>query len=429
MRKNSLFGLLFFSKKKKEKQDKRIATAIANQEIPNRIQNRIKDVNPRFFEESFPVEIDTETFDKFITAMDKPTFTQALYKIYRDIQTARMDFDYTILRSLTTDELFNNYKGQLDILQLRNAQNIMVDFNINEIMISDIRAEDNLIAVDVNAIIDCYDYIIDTKTGWVTRGNKYAKVAYNYKLTFIGSNEEVVNLCPNCGAQLPEGNSTQCPYCNSIVVNKKHQWVLSREKVISRISRYKNHFLKENKAREVSLETFNQYAADYDKTELETLLYNLYKEITFSFLNEDLNRIEALSTPNIFTSYKQQLDFLKQTRGKNIIKDFHLFNAGITEIKSLDNNLSIEIFAVIGYYDYVINTSTNKVIIGNKEQRIIYNYRLRFIGYRNEVLQNCPNCGAKGTESVCSHCNTKKQNNNHKWILSGKKIINKIRDE
>lgn len=415
--------------KKNSNKTRLITNTIAKQQIPEKMYNRIMDISPNFFEDGFPIEIDSGTLHQFIPASDKESLTRMLYEIYKDIQIARMNFDYDKLRSLTTDELFNNYKGQLDILQLRHVQNIMSDFHINEIMISDIREEEELIAIDVNTIIDCYDYIVDTKTGWVTRGNKYEKVAYNYKLTFIGSNEDVTNTCPNCGAELPSGNSTKCEHCNSVVVNKTHNWVLSREKIISRISRYKNHFLEINKALEVSSETFGYFAPDYDRGKLLTLLYDIYREVNFSFATSNLDTIKALTTDELFNSYKNQLIFLKQSRGQNIMKDFHLFNAVITDIKNIGDNLSIELAVVVGYYDYVINRDTKQVIIGNKEQRIIYNYRLHFIGYANKDITTCSNCGASTKGAECPHCKTITPNNNHKWLLSEKKIITKIRDE
>lgn len=178
-------------------------------------------------------EGDTSLLRKYIPNYSKPTFTTKLYEIYKDIQIAWMNFDYDSLKTLTNDELFNTYKSQLETLKLKNGQNIMSDFDLNDMEIVNVSETDVALIVEVAALIECHDYVIDTSNNKVTRGNKFSKVLYDYRMTFIGPKQIADNICPNCGAELDGTNRTTCSYCKSVVINKSYNWVLSKKRVIS----------------------------------------------------------------------------------------------------------------------------------------------------------------------------------------------------
>jgi len=47
-----------------------------------------------------------------------------------------MNLDYEALSKLCTNELYNFYKADLEVLKLKNGQNIMSDFNLQTIIIN-----------------------------------------------------------------------------------------------------------------------------------------------------------------------------------------------------------------------------------------------------------------------------------------------------
>ena len=52
-------------------------------------------------------------------------YKQELFKIYKNVQRAWMNFDEEELRKYVTDEMFNMYSSQLETLKVKNQQNIM----------------------------------------------------------------------------------------------------------------------------------------------------------------------------------------------------------------------------------------------------------------------------------------------------------------
>ena len=159
-----------------------------------------------------------------ITAID-PTLNSAEFKIkafniYRDLQTAWMNFDTDTIRKLTTDEIYNMYSSQLETLKLKNQKNIMIDISLEEVKIIDIKKENNVITVNTYLRVKCYDYVIKVGNGETVRGKNNQKIIIEYVLSFVksGTNNNTEEKCPNCGAKVEINTSSTCPYCDSTLV-------------------------------------------------------------------------------------------------------------------------------------------------------------------------------------------------------------------
>lgn len=68
--------------------------------------------------------------DASLDTEENEKIAEEAYQIYYDIQMAWMDFDYDVLKTLVTDELFHMYKNQLETLKMKNQQNIMSNFEL-----------------------------------------------------------------------------------------------------------------------------------------------------------------------------------------------------------------------------------------------------------------------------------------------------------
>ena len=153
-----------------------------------------------------------------------------LFNKFVEIQIAWMEFDYDKLRTLCTDELYNSYIAQLEVLKAKDGKNIMEYFDNVAARVYEIKKEKNVITVEVFMAISFYDYVINTKTNKITRGNNREKITNNYKMTFVISNKkQEINNCPSCGAPIKDGSSTVCEYCNSTIVKHTREFVLSKK--------------------------------------------------------------------------------------------------------------------------------------------------------------------------------------------------------
>lgn len=150
------------------------------------------------------------------------------FKIYVKIQDAWMNFDYEELRKNCTDELYNQYISQLEILKLKNQQNKMRDYKLKNCIIENISTGNGLIAIKIFASISLVDEM------WNMADNKVIKgglMTNNYEMTFIKNEIEKISYCPNCGSKIEETASTECKYCHTPIVKLSNNWVLSKKNI------------------------------------------------------------------------------------------------------------------------------------------------------------------------------------------------------
>lgn len=164
-------------------------------------------------------------------SLDIADFKSKAFSIYKDIQTAWMNFDKDTIRKLTTDEIYNMYSSQLETLKLKGQKNIMKDITLEETKIIDIKKVNNIITVSVYMRVKCYDYVIKESTNETVRGKDKNKIIIEYVLSFVKSsvNNKTEEKCPNCGAPVEINSSSTCPYCESTLVKDAADYVMSKK--------------------------------------------------------------------------------------------------------------------------------------------------------------------------------------------------------
>ena len=165
--------------------------------------------------------------------ISKEELKNKINKHFIDVQESWMNFNYDDLRKLCTDELYNQYKTQLETLKLKNEQNIMSDFNVKEVSIYNIKKVNNITEISVYLDIKFRDYVINTNSNKVVRGNKKIYFNNSYELTFVMSNKDKLINCPSCGAPIEVISSNVCPYCKNTIVQTSEELVLSKKKIVS----------------------------------------------------------------------------------------------------------------------------------------------------------------------------------------------------
>ncbi|MBE6159753.1 MAG: hypothetical protein E7157_01755 [Lactobacillales bacterium] len=157
-----------------------------------------------------------------------------IFNIYKNIQKAWMNFDYEELRKYITDEMFNMYKAQLETLEIKNQQNIMKNFELEEFFIIDVKKNQQNIILKVIVEIECNDYIINRDTKEVVKGDNEISTTYEYEMTFIKYiKRSSLKKCPNCGAKITNNESNKCEYCNSVIISDSNNWIMSKKEVLS----------------------------------------------------------------------------------------------------------------------------------------------------------------------------------------------------
>lgn len=176
-------------------------------------------------------DIDAEKIKSIDKDLNISEFKTKVFRTYKDIQTAWMNFDTDTIRKLTTDEIYNMYSSQLETLKLKKQRNIMKDIELIDVKIIDIYKENDVITIDAYLNVRCYDYVIKDATSEVVRGTDKAKMNIKYKLSFVksASNNKTEEKCPNCGAPVDIVSSAVCPYCDSTLVKDAGDYVMSKK--------------------------------------------------------------------------------------------------------------------------------------------------------------------------------------------------------
>ena len=154
---------------------------------------------------------------------------EKLYEIYIDTQIAWMNFDYDKLKENLTDELYNQYVMQLDTLKVKNEKNIMSDFELKDIMFTNLITNNNTRKIIIELLVEFYDYI--EKSGKVVRGTNNRKVIQHYEMVFVLDTKEN-KKCPSCGQDISNLSDNECPSCHSKIALQNNNWKLSKKESI-----------------------------------------------------------------------------------------------------------------------------------------------------------------------------------------------------
>ena len=168
---------------------------------------------------------------KVIPDFNENKFLKNGYDMFLKIENAWMNLDMEDVHNLITDEMFNMYDSQLDMMKVKNEQDIMSDFVLKGSAITGFLEQNDTIEIKTQYIIEFYDYIIDKDSKKVTSGNKSRKVRMHYEFTFIKNKDKnsKIDVCPCCGAKVDVNSAGTCEYCGSKIIGNNSNWVMAKK--------------------------------------------------------------------------------------------------------------------------------------------------------------------------------------------------------
>ena len=166
---------------------------------------------------------DDELLEHAIT--DADMLKNELFDIFVKVEKAQMNFDYDELSKLCSNDLYDSSKKKLEKLELKNEKNVKKGFKLVDIKINAISENKSGITIGAILQVQFYDYVIDTKTNEVVRGEKDRLYDNRYKLVF---DKEYVksDKCPNCGKTIKTA-IVKCNNCGEIIINNNTGYVLT----------------------------------------------------------------------------------------------------------------------------------------------------------------------------------------------------------
>ncbi|MBE6159751.1 MAG: hypothetical protein E7157_01745 [Lactobacillales bacterium] len=183
--------------------------------------------------------VNIEVIKNIIPDFDEKKFEIQISKLYKKIQKAETSFDEEELRICLTDELYNMYISQIEMLKQKKQKKVVKALDFHNFKIIDVRKENNNVIITINLLISCIEYITDKKNNFIS-GNNGDTLFKNCNITFIknDNDNEINKYCPNCGAEITNSASNKCKYCDSIIISNKHDWVMSKQELIEQYYDY-----------------------------------------------------------------------------------------------------------------------------------------------------------------------------------------------
>ncbi|HEX7500635.1 MAG TPA: Tim44-like domain-containing protein, partial [Polyangia bacterium] len=150
-------------------------------------------------------------------------------QVFLALQRAWSDRDLAALRSLTTDAVFTTWRYWIEAYRAAGLRNRLEKIQVKKIESARVSLDKYYAAVTVRIFASMVDQTVDDG-GTVVDGQEKPRAFTEY-WTFVrtlsAAKQEGVT-CPGCGANLPAGQSGQCPYCSSMVGAPAFDWILSR---------------------------------------------------------------------------------------------------------------------------------------------------------------------------------------------------------
>lgn len=149
--------------------------------------------------------------------------------VFLQLQKAWSDRDLATLRALTTDAVFSTWRYWIEAYRAAGLRNRLEQVQVARIEPAKVTLDKYYAAVTVRIFASMVDQTVNDG-GRVVDG-KPAPRAFTEYWTFVrtrsASSPEGV-ACSGCGANLPAGQTGQCPYCGSLVGAPAFDWILSR---------------------------------------------------------------------------------------------------------------------------------------------------------------------------------------------------------
>lgn len=165
------------------------------------------------------------------------TFITWSKDVFITLQQAWTARDWTTIRPLEKEELFEQHNRQLQEYIRNKKINIIERINVGQTHLHKYERDAQYEYLTVYMATRMVDYIIDENTRQILKGDPNKDCYMNYLLTFMrktgvksreGTDKSVAKNCPNCGAPLQVTSSGKCDYCGSIITTGDFDWVLAK---------------------------------------------------------------------------------------------------------------------------------------------------------------------------------------------------------
>lgn len=156
--------------------------------------------------------------------------------VFVALQTAWTNFEWDKVRSLETNELYQQHRLQLQEYKDKGWRNVLERINVNNahLFAYEQNEQNEYLSVYLNTRM--VDYVLDENKKTIVKGNDKADCYMQYLYTFVrrkgvqtavNTTDKDIFTCPKCGAPAKADGNGVCEYCGFTIMTGEFGWVLA----------------------------------------------------------------------------------------------------------------------------------------------------------------------------------------------------------
>ena len=135
------------------------------------------------------------------------------------------------VKHFMTEELYQKYKYQIEILNHKNLRQMYDELNVKSTSIIDFQSTDTDFIITVHLTSRYLDYFLNKETGDFVSGDNQRRVEKQNILTLTKQKnfltQKVVRKCPGCGASISVNTNGICAYCGTTYNLEDYNYILT----------------------------------------------------------------------------------------------------------------------------------------------------------------------------------------------------------
>lgn len=324
-------------------------------------------------------------------------FTKYIFNSFSKIQTAMSDGDMSSVRNLMTDELYNVYLTQIELMKKNNQNKMVSDFKLDRVALHRIKEYNGKVSLTISLIWNSIDYIINTKTKEVIRGDRHSLYKTRFLLTYVidKNAKSKDNVCPNCGASIDINHTTKCKYCDAVVTNANYGYILAKKQYVSR-------------------ELLEQKHQDLELTEeeIENKIENIVVQTLYAISTKSIDNVRHFLGDKVEKDIESKIKELEKNKHTLILEELQTNYSNLKTKEVINGKYLITVTIWVKGFIYTIDSNGN--IIGGNDVKpttksILVILEKDLNHKKNKSVKRCSSCGNNmniNKSGKCEYCGT-----------------------
>lgn len=332
---------------------------------------------------------------KYLPNFNMEEFTKYVFESFSKIQTAMSDEDMTSVRNLMTDELYNVYLTQLDLMKKNNQSKTVSDFKLDRVALHRIKEHNGKVSLTISLIWNSKDYITNTKTNEVIRGDRNSIYKTRFLLTYVTNKNAKIedNVCPNCGASIEINHTAKCKYCDAVVTNSKHSYILAKKQYVSR-------------------ELLEQKHQDLELTEeeIENKIENIVIQTLYAISTKSVDNVRHFLSDKVEKEIEAKIKELEKNKHTLILEELQTNYSNLKTKEVVNGKYLITVTIWVKGFIYTMDNNGN--ILGGNDfkpttKSILVILEKDLNHKKNNPVKRCASCGHNmniNKSGKCEYC-------------------------